>query len=91
MNLNRCERCGCFFASKNSVCPNCQSKDESEINHLKAFLSEADSAVTVESLAESTGVSLKNVNRFLQDKNVYTTLTNLGLNSETNKMHNISL
>ena len=54
-------------------------------------LSETDSSVTVESLAESTGVSLKNVNRFLQDKNVYTTLTNLGLNSETNKMHNISL
>ena len=79
MNLNRCERCGSFFASKH------------EINHLKTFLSEADSSVTVESLAESTGVSLKNVNRFLQDKNVYTTLTNLGLNSETNKIHNISL
>ena len=61
MNLNRCERCGSFFASKNSVCPNCQSKDEHEINHLKTFLSEADS------------------------------LTNLGLNSETNKIHNISL
>ena len=68
MNLNRCERCGSFFASKNSVCPNCQSKDEHEINHLKTF-----------------------VNRFLQDKNVYTTLTNLGLNSEANKIHNISL
>ncbi len=40
MNLNRCERCGSFFASKNSVCPNCQSKDEHEINHLKTFLSE---------------------------------------------------
>ena len=91
MNLNRCKRCGSFFASKNSVCPNCQSKDEHEINHLKTFLSEADSSVTVESLAESTGVSLKNVNRFLQDKNVYTTLTNVGLNSETNKIHNISL
>ena len=58
---------------------------------MKTFLSEADSSVTVESLAESTGVSLKNVNRFLQDKNVYTTLTNLGLNSEANKIHNISL
>ena len=91
MNLNRCERCGSFFASKNSVCPNCQSKDEHEIIHLNVFLSESDSSVTVESLAESTGVSLKNVNRFLQDKNVYTTLTNLGLNSETNKIHNISL
>ena len=49
MNLNKCERCGCFFATQNSVCPNCQSKDESDINQLKTFLSEADSSVTVES------------------------------------------
>lgn len=91
MNLNKCERCGCFFATQNSVCPNCQSKDENDINQLKNFLSEADSSVTVESLAMSTGISLKNVNRFLQDKDVYTTLTNLGLSSETNKLHNISL
>ena len=82
MNLNKCERCGC---------PNCQSKDESDINQLKNFLSEADSSVTVESLAMSTGISLKNVNRFLQNKDVYATLTNLGLSSETSKLHNISL
>lgn len=82
MNLNKCERCGCFFATKNTVCPNCESKDENDINQLKNFLSDADSAVTVDSLSFSTGVSLKNVNRFLQDKDLYTTLTNLGLNSE---------
>lgn len=82
MNLNKCERCGCFFASKNSVCPNCESKDENDINQLKRFLNDADASITVESLAYSTGVSLKNVNRFLKDKDLYTTLTNLGLNSE---------
>lgn len=89
MNLNKCERCGCFFASKNSVCPNCQSKDESDISHLKHFLSESDSVVTTESLSMSTGVSLKNVNRFLQDKDLYATFTKLGLNPESNI--NISL
>ena len=76
MNLNRCERCGSFFASKNSVCPNCQSKDEHEINHLKTFLSEADSSVTVESLAESTGVSLKNVNKQYKGNNKIRSLIN---------------
>lgn len=90
MNLNKCERCGCFFASKNSVCPKCESKDKNDINQLKNFLSEADSSVSVESLSFSTGVSLKNVNRFLQDKDLYTTLTNLGLNSE-NKVSNINI
>ena len=91
MNLNRCERCGSFFASKNSVCPNCQSKDEHEINYLKTFLSEADSSVTVESLAESTGVSLKNVNRYLQDKKLHATFSDLGLSFDEPIIDNIDL
>lgn len=91
MNLNKCERCGCFFATRSSVCPKCESKDENDINQLKNFLSESDSAVTVDSLSFSTGVSLKNVNRFLQNKDLYTTLTNLGLNSEDNLNNNISI
>lgn len=84
MNLNKCERCGCFFASKNAVCPNCVSKDEHDISQLKNYLCEADSAVSIENLASGTGVSLKNVNRFLQNKDLYTTFTNLGLDSEIN-------
>ena len=91
MNLNKCERCGCFFASKNSECPNCESKDENDINQLKNFLNDSDSSVTVESLAFSTGVSLKNVNRFLKDKDLYTTLTNLGLDSRDSINNNIKI
>lgn len=89
MNLNKCERCGCFFASANSVCPNCESKDENDINQLKAFLSESDTAVTVDSLAFSTGVSLKNVNRFLNNKDLYIALTNLGLDSTSDSNNDI--
>lgn len=81
MNLNKCERCGCFFATANSVCPQCISKDENDINQLKTFLTETDNAVNVQSLACGTGISLKNVNRFLQNKELYTTFTNLGLDS----------
>lgn len=91
MNLNKCERCGCFFASKSSVCPNCESKDENDINQLKNFLNESDTSVTVESLAFSTGVSLKNVNRLLKDTDLYTTLTNLGLDSQDNINNNIKI
>lgn len=91
MNLNKCERCGCFFTSKNQVCPNCQSKDENEINQLKNFLSEADSEVSVENLSASTGVSIKNVNRFLKDKNLYNAFTDLGLNLGNNSNNNINI
>lgn len=79
MNLNRCERCGCFFASKNDVCPNCVSKDENDIAQLTTFLTENDKTVSVEDLSLQTGVSLKNVNRFLKDKKINSTFTDLGL------------
>ena len=92
MNLNKCNRCGCFFASATDVCPKCESKDENDINQLKNFLSESDgSAISVEDLSLSTGVSLKNVNRFLQNKDLFITLTNRGLNSENSLNNNINL
>lgn len=81
MNLNKCERCGSFFSSSNMVCPNCESKDKNDIAHLKTFLNEADSSMTVESLSYSTGISLKNVNRFLKDKELNVAFTNLNNNN----------
>lgn len=79
MNLNKCERCGCFFVSLNSVCPNCQSKDENEISQLKSFLSENENKISIEDLSSSTGISVKNVNRFLQDKKIKSAFSGLGL------------
>lgn len=84
MNLNKCERCGCFFASDDYICPKCQAKDENEIAQLKNFLVENDDDISVESLSFSTGVSVKNVNRFLQDEKVGTTLSGLGLINNLN-------
>ena len=92
MNLNKCSRSGCFFASTTDVCPKCESKDENDINQLKNFLNESDrSAISVEDLSLHTGVSLKNVNRFLQNKDLYKTFTNLGLNSENSFNSNINM
>ena len=28
MELKKCVRCGCFFNTKEDVCPNCKTKDE---------------------------------------------------------------
>lgn len=91
MNLNKCERCGCFFATQDAVCPNCKSKDENDINQLKNFLNNSDFSVSLESISSETGVSLKNVNRFLKDKDLYVTLTNMGLDSGSSENNNINL
>ena len=37
MNFNKCSRCGCFFMSETTVCPNCQPKDQYEMGQLKNF------------------------------------------------------
>lgn len=85
MNLNKCERCGCFFATKNAVCPNCQTKDSNDINCLKKFLSEQESHVSVENLSYGAGVSVKNINRYLQDKKLCATFSDLGLSFENSE------
>ena len=84
MNLNKCERCGCFFVTQNAVCPNCQSKDENEISQLKNFLTEYDSEISIEDLSYNTGISVKNVNRFLNNEEINALFSDLGLNTGRN-------
>ena len=65
MNFNKCCRCGCFFMSDNSVCPNCQQKDQYEMSQLKNFLEENTNQINIDNLSASTGISVRNLNRFL--------------------------
>lgn len=66
MKFNKCVRCGSFFASDNNVCPNCQSKDEIDKLSLKNYIANHDMPDNAEQLALKSGVSLKNINRYLQ-------------------------
>ena len=68
MKFNKCVRCGSFFASENNVCPNCQTKDKVDKLALKNYLANNDIPESIESLALKSGVSLKNVNRYIQNK-----------------------
>lgn len=65
MNFNKCSRCGCFFMSDSNICPNCQPKEQYEMNQLKDFLEEHTSQINIDDLSGSTGISVKNLNRFL--------------------------
>lgn len=65
MNFNKCSRCGCFFMSDSSVCPNCETKDNYEMSELKTFLEENTAQINIDNLSVSTGISVKNLNRFL--------------------------
>ena len=69
MEFNRCSRCGAFYILENSVCPNCQPKDNCEKIALQNYLEENQMPKSIEILSKDTGISVKNLNRFLGDTN----------------------
>ena len=89
MKFNKCVRCGSFFASEDNVCPNCQAKDKVDKLALKNYLANNDIPDNIESLAFNSGVSLKNVNRYIQNKdfpelkNTFNSVTNSNKNNIT--------
>lgn len=89
MELNKCKRCGAFFISNNYVCPNCEPKDVAELSKLKTFLTENNCPNSIETLACDTGISVKNLNRFLEQKDFSSLLSNLS--DTSNKNININL
>lgn len=73
MNLNKCSRCGSFFMASGSVCPNCETKDQEDINKLKNFFEDNSTNIALDMLAIETGVSEKNFSRLYAEnaKNEY--------------------
>ncbi len=80
MEFNKCKRCGAFFVSNSCVCPNCEPKDNLELSKLKGFLAENDCPNSIETLASNTGISVKNLNRFLTQEDFLPVASKLEIN-----------
>ena len=68
MEIKRCARCGGFFETVNEVCNGCVAKDNKDMGKLKNYLegySYGEKALTREELSFGTGITMKNLNRFL--------------------------
>ena len=66
MEFKKCERCGCFFTSVGDTCINCSPKDRLEMNKLKNFLDcTSATGINMDSISYNTGITIKNLNRFL--------------------------
>ena len=81
MQFNKCSRCGCFYTSNSSVCPNCAPKDLYDINKLKNFLEESSTDSSIEEISLETGISTKNLHRFFSSDE----LTNSNFNEFGNE------
>lgn len=67
MEFKKCERCGCFYTSNDNVCYNCLTKEKSEINKFKNYIEEnnINQINSLNDISIQTGISGKNINRFL--------------------------
>ena len=69
MEFKKCQRCGCFFVSTNNICENCLSKDNLDISKLKNYFDNNDDIPSFYTIIEDTGISEKNLTRYLQNNN----------------------
>lgn len=65
MEFNKCSRCGSFYVSKGNVCPKCSTKDGFEFSTFKTYIKENGFENNLETISGQTGISVKNLNRFL--------------------------
>ena len=70
MELKKCARCGSFFASSNNVCCNCESKDRQDIYKLNNYIDNSPEISSIDSLSFNTGVSVKNIARFIENNDI---------------------
>ncbi len=66
MELNRCSRCGNFYVSEGNVCPKCSTKDGFEFSTFKSYVQENGMGSSVNAISDNTGISVKNLNRFME-------------------------
>lgn len=68
MEFKKCGRCGCFFLSDSDVCYNCTPKDNFEMSKLKNYLESENYSNSIDSISVDTGISVKNLNRYFENK-----------------------
>ena len=67
VEAKKCQRCGCMYISENDVCEKCQKKDGADLYRLKGFFAtqEMGGEISQGEIAIATGISSKNLSRFL--------------------------
>lgn len=68
MEFNKCSRCGSFYISEGNVCPKCSAKDGFEFSTFKSYIDENGYENSLNTISNETGISVKNLNRFINYK-----------------------
>lgn len=90
MEFKKCSRCGNFYVSNSSVCPKCTAKDNLEFSTFKNYVDENGLETSLGAIASETGISEKNLNRFLGYDGFEGYQENLNNNRNTNGNNGIT-
>ena len=88
MEFNKCSRCGSFYLSNGNVCPKCSSKDKLEFSAFKNYVEENGLTENLDIIQKETGISIKNINRFLTYENYNNSNTEININKTENLANN---
>lgn len=75
MEFKKCNRCGGFFATEGNVCPKCTDKDNLELSTFKNYIEE-NGISSIDEMSVGTGISSKNINRFIDIEGIKCTEAN---------------
>lgn len=84
MEFKKCERCGCFFLSENTVCENCMPKDNFEISKLKNYFESENYSNSIDCISVDTGITVKNLNRYLENEEFSNLSSKLNMGTNIN-------
>ena len=69
MDFKKCSRCGNFYISNANVCPKCSTKESFEFSTFKSYIEENGLSESIDEISGKTGISVKNLNRFIEYNN----------------------
>lgn len=68
MEFKKCVRCGSFFVTEGDVCQNCMPKDKLDRFKFQDYI-ENNVEISASDISINTGISIRNVNRYLSQNN----------------------
>jgi len=81
MNFKKCARCGAFYLSEDNVCFNCKPKDTFEKSKVYNYLENVNQISSLEEIALNTGISVKNIARYLEGNPIANNFKSENLNN----------
>lgn len=65
MEFKKCARCGSFYITDGDICQNCMPKDRLDFLKFNDYIQNNENS-SVDFISVNTGISVKNVNRYLK-------------------------